>query len=774
MPWIDKYRTPINGISKFTKLSFATLFSTPLRGRKTQEIISKLLKGNLFICLLLAVLIIAGCGSSNPQSTFNTDTGSHPGNWTNPLAIGGATFHAGAIKAVASTDRGAVLFGQRCSICHGSTGAGKVGPPITGADVAAITAAINVIPLMKGQADLAPEDIQAIAAYLAGLLTGAPPVAATVKTEGCVACHGGNLDGGIAKISCFSCHNGPDGVIGHPAAWLASSSDPVSFHGNYGRRFSVACTTCHGANFDGGIARACAACHNGTVVPILDFIPQSGQPGGQVVTITTALSGAQEVPPVVTAGTGTATLTIDINTGAISGSVTFAGLGSNAVAAHIHQGAAGVNGPVLIPLAGGAGGTSGTWTVPAGTFLTAANIATLKADGLYVNIHTVNNPNGEIRGQIVFSGLITLTNTLSGAQEVPPVATAGTGTSVLTVDVNTGAISGSVVFSGLSSNAVAAHIHQGVAGVNGPVIVPLEGGAGGTSGTWTVPAGAVLTAGQLDALKTNGLYFNVHTATNAGGEIRGQIIFTGTITLSVALSGAQEVPPVVTPATATAALTVNLDTGAISGSVAFSGLSSNATAAHIHQGAAGVNGPVIVPLEGGAGATAGTWTVPAGTFLTGPQLAALKTNGLYFNIHTATNAGGEIRGQIIYAYVVTLTTPLSGAQEVPPVATSGSGNAILTVDLATGVISGSVAFAGLTSAASAAHIHQGATGVNGPVIVPLTGGAGVVAGTWIVPAGTILTADQLTALRANGLYFNIHTATNLGGEIRGQIIFAVP
>jgi hypothetical protein len=84
-----------------------------------------------------------------------------------------------------------------------------------------------------------------------------------------------------------------------------------------------------------------------------------------------------------------------------------------------------------------------------------------------------------------------------------------------------------VTFTGLTSNATAAHIHQGAAGVNGPVIVPLVGGAGATAGTWTVTPGAILTVAQLTALRASGLYVNIHTATNLGGEIRGQIVFTG-------------------------------------------------------------------------------------------------------------------------------------------------------------------------------------------------------------------------------------------------------
>jgi subtilisin family serine protease len=128
-------------------------------------------------------------------------------------------------------------------------------------------------------------------------------------------------------------------------------------------------------------------------------------------------------------------------------------------------------------------------------------------------------------------------------------------------------------------------------------------------------------------------------------------------TASAVLSGAQEVPPVATAATGSAELTVNFETGAISGTVDFSGLGSNATEAHIHQGAAGTNGSVIVSLTGGAGATSGTWTIPGGTSLTTNQLTQLKANGLYVNVHSTAQPDGEIRGQIVLSGVLACITP---------------------------------------------------------------------------------------------------------------------
>jgi len=106
---------------------------------------------------------------------------------------------------------------------------------------------------------------------------------------------------------------------------------------------------------------------------------------------------------------------------------------------------------------------------------------------------------------------------LSGANEVPPVSTAASGSGTISV-AEDGAVSGSVKTSGVDGTM--AHIHVGAAGANGPVIVPLTKGA---DGTWSVPDGAKLTAEQLAAYKAGKLYVNVHSAANKGGEIRAQL-----------------------------------------------------------------------------------------------------------------------------------------------------------------------------------------------------------------------------------------------------------
>lgn len=105
---------------------------------------------------------------------------------------------------------------------------------------------------------------------------------------------------------------------------------------------------------------------------------------------------------------------------------------------------------------------------------------------------------------------------------------------------------------------------------------------------------------------------------------------------------------------------------------------------------------------------------------------------------------------------------LSGAQEVPPVQTSGSGKGTLRL-AEDGTVSGSITTEGVEG--TMAHIHQGAKGTNGPVIVPLVKKGD----TYTVPEGRKLTQAQQQAWKAGNLYVNVHSNRHKGGEVRAQI-----
>lgn len=116
------------------------------------------------------------------------------------------------------------------------------------------------------------------------------------------------------------------------------------------------------------------------------------------------------------------------------------------------------------------------------------------------------------------------------------------------------------------------------------------------------------------------------------------------------------------------------------------------------------------------------------------------------------------------AFADDIKIKLSGDIEVPPVATKASGEGMITIkpDMS---VSGKVMTSGIT--ATMAHIHIGKAGVNGPVVITLakSGDNG-----WMVPEGSMLSAEQYQAYKAGELYVNVHSADHKPGEIRGQLM----
>src|SRR5262249_44376020 len=124
--------------------------------------------------------------------------------------------------------------------------------------------------------------------------------------------------------------------------------------------------------------------------------------------------------------------------------------------------------------------------------------------------------------------------------------------------------------------------------------------------------------------------------------------------------------------------------------------------------------------------------------------------------------GGELRGQVAHEV---FNATLSGAQQPPAVATMATGVGRLELDPMTGTVTGEIDFTGVD--ATMAHVHSGSFGNNGDVLIPLMDNGGH--GHFVVPANTRLTQAQVDALRAGGLYFNVHSAAHPNGEMRGQI-----
>lgn len=239
-------------------------------------------------------------------------------------------------------------------------------------------------------------------------------------------------------------------------------------------------------------------------------------------------------------------------------------------------------------------------------------------------------------------------------------------------------------------------------------------------------------------------------------------------------SGAQEVPPNASTARGTIVGTYNDQTNTISFTIIFAGMSAPTNNAHFHGPApAGVSAGVTIAHAGfPLGVTAGTYS--ATNVLTDAQEAQLMAGLWYSNIHTVALPGGELRAQIIFgdpSVISPFRNTYSGAQEVPPNASTATGMIIGSYNHATNNISYSIIFAGMSAPTNNAHFHGPApVGVSAGVAIAHAGfPLGVTAGFY--SATNTLTPLQETQLLSGLWYSNIHSVGPLaGGEIRAQIL----
>jgi hypothetical protein len=283
------------------------------------------------------------------------------------------------------------------------------------------------------------------------------------------------------------------------------------------------------------------------------------------------------------------------------------------------------------------------------------------------------------------SSAVFLAADLVGRNELPP-APGGPATGdadghafeVVKIEGNT--VSYAIRWSKIAA-PTAAHIHAGARGSNGGVAVGFFGGAlpDGTSGA----SGSVTVADNvlLDALKSNAsdFYANIHTSEFPGGAVRGQFHklnhgvnldrFLRGGPIAAAYTGAQEVPvpgkPAVGDPDGTGTGTFRAGKQGLSYAISWSGI-GQPTGAHIHQGAAGTNGGVVVDLfEIPAGVPTNVTGLAGRVSTVDPSLIKQihdSPAGFYSNLHNAEFPGGAVRGQLSASH-----TPLPAAFIAPVV-----------------------------------------------------------------------------------------------------------
>jgi carbon monoxide dehydrogenase subunit G len=510
-------------------------------------------------------------------------------------------------------------------------------------------------------------------------------------------------------------------------------------------------------------------------------------------TLSVLLEAQQQVGNVPTttnpALTALAVLKVNELTGAINGTVTVDNISSDdeVTMVHIHSGFAGENGPVLA----GFNKISENPTVfainteiDALASLPGNDLETFLDGGWYINLHTNSNPSGHLRGQ-VFTQEISVSRTkLQGQQENPAITNAEgvSGVGYVTVNPDESEIVANVSVEGFVPFLDAAigpvHLHNGFAGQNGGVFLPLfpvDGSETSFRGTET----DIIDSIDFARIAQGGTYINVHSAENGSGEVRGQIVPKGVTVARTELQGQQENPAVVNASGVSGVgyLTINPSAETLVAKVSVEGfvpfLNAPIGPVHLHSGFAGTNGPVLLPLFP-VGDSETSFSSTEADAIADIDFEQIAKGGTYINVHSAANGSGEVRGQVLTNQVAVVRSELQTQQTVPAVTTPSSQNVggvgYLTFDKQDPSFTpvANVTVSGFES--SAVHVHRGGVaGVAGPVQIALTD---------VSPSdapGTVFsaTAGEIFSLQGllNGVYyFNAHSAANPAGEIRGQIL----
>jgi uncharacterized protein YunC (DUF1805 family) len=302
-----------------------------------------------------------------------------------------------------------------------------------------------------------------------------------------------------------------------------------------------------------------------TLTPLLALLSIQSAVGH---TINVALSGGEEVPAITSSVTGTATIE-KLSDGKIEYAVTLANPDGvallGAAGAHLHCGMSGENGPAVAFLAQPVDGGLLTSPVELSGILDDSSIAddtcgatiamlyaSIRAGSVYINVHSTENPSGEVRGQIpqATPDDDVILVSLSGGNEVPAVTSTVTGTMTLQ-QFSDGAIEYSANLANPDGVALlasaGAHIHCAVSGENGPAVLllaqPVEGGRmetevdfdGYLDATSIIDDTCGATMDLIYASIIEGrTYVNIHSTENPSGEVRGQTLIAAAMDMGSA------------------------------------------------------------------------------------------------------------------------------------------------------------------------------------------------------------------------------------------------
>ncbi len=479
--------------------------------------------------------------------------------------------------------------------------------------------------------------------------------------------------------------------------------------------------------------------------------------------VTARIDGMQAGVNTKAMGVATVVLSPALDTACIT--ISWNGLSGAITGIHIHEGMPGQAGNVVNDLDPFVSGNHVS-TMFTGSKLTPQWIGKLLSSQLYINIHTAANGGGEIRGQLMPSTDWSFAAPMDSKQAGTTSTAYGLGVFNLSADRTR--MWYQIVVQGLSDPISGIHLHKGAPGQSGSVAVDLTADtAGNVVSGWITVDSALL----MNLMKGD-IYVNLHNKSNAGGEIRGQLFPPRRLMAYSWLDGKQA--GVSTNAKGVASLQLNITADTLWYDVVVDGLSGAIAGIHFHLGVMGQSGSVVADLGAGINGNhvSGTLT---GASLNAFLLGGLVRNAIYINVHTANNAGGEIRGQVMSLAREGFTISMD-PQQNNVTGSNGMGSGYVSIDAMGLNAEVLVVMDNMTTQPTGIHFHTGPKGSTGGVLADLGGWlkgnakGGTVWGFWENNAATApLTWADVMLFWHDSVYINAHTAANAGGEIRGQV-----
>jgi hypothetical protein len=340
------------------------------------------------------------------------------------------------------------------------------------------------------------------------------------------------------------------------------------------------------------------------------------------------LSGAQVAPtPVQTSASGKGAFTLSPDGTTLTYRIVFAQPDFSPTAVNVHVGAVGESTSVTHQLTPIGNSMSGQIA------LTVDEQSAITGDQLYVDVQTLNKPGGELRGQLVLPGSEIFVAMPSGAQQLPPVKTAYTARASFIMSPDQGNLIYHIETSSTPSDV---RLHRGIGGISGPVAYDLPINSVPMDGTLQI-GGAGGSSDPTD-LENGRFYLNIVTQQNPAGELRGQLLQPAEILFTGVLSGANEVPPVMSTASGGCQFILVADQSTLKYEAVVNGVIP--IAAELDRGLPGANGSSMRQLTLGQSGALGSTNMAA------DDVQGLMTGGVYLNVKTPSFTSGELRAQL--------------------------------------------------------------------------------------------------------------------------------